>query len=294
MILLVEDNQDLRRAARLALEQAGFSVLEAADGLEALELQSRQPIDILITDLRLPNLDGDALARRLWLRQPSLPVLIMTSHVEDPSARLGGRAVLWLSKPFPLDALIEAARQLQENALVASSVGSIAKAAILNTTESDARVLEPTATGERRGQSLFWAMAAALVLVCAGLALYDRRAPSLPERLEVKVERGGKVEGLAPQGPLATPPESLTWNPLAGALAYSVTVQGVDRRIVFDRETPEPFLKLPPELGKQLRPNAAYYWRVEARDDQNRALASADAHFRIVKTATTSTTEALP
>ncbi len=87
-ILLVEDDAPVRLSTRLLLERHGFRVRETEDGTSALAaLAEPEPPALVLTDLMMPGLPGDALARRVRERHPGLPVLMMTGlHPDDPNA----------------------------------------------------------------------------------------------------------------------------------------------------------------------------------------------------------------
>ena len=70
-VLLVEDDSALRRYVEVTLQRAGYEVLSAADGLEAMKLALTSSVDIVITDAMMPNLSGHELGR--FLRNPQLP-----------------------------------------------------------------------------------------------------------------------------------------------------------------------------------------------------------------------------
>ena len=85
-VLLAEDDHAVRRATSRILRGAGYQVLEAGDGRSALALwrARAQEIDVLVADLRMPHLRGDALARAVRSDEPALPVVLMTGFGEDP------------------------------------------------------------------------------------------------------------------------------------------------------------------------------------------------------------------
>ncbi|WP_448582365.1 ATP-binding protein [Thermaurantiacus sp.] len=104
LLLLAEDEELLRSCARRGLEQAGYDVIAVADGAQAEAAFAANPaICALVSDVRMPGVDGVELARRLRARRPGLPVLLVSGYA-DASAReaLGGLDVAFLAKPFRL------------------------------------------------------------------------------------------------------------------------------------------------------------------------------------------------
>ncbi|PLX84137.1 MAG: hypothetical protein C0614_05225 [Desulfuromonas sp.] len=103
-VLVVDDQPGLRQMVRFALQLQGFVVIEAEDGVQALELLNRQQVSVLVTDWMMPNMDGLGLIRAV--RQASwgetLPIII-TSCFNDRTAKQVARetgALTWLKKPF--------------------------------------------------------------------------------------------------------------------------------------------------------------------------------------------------
>jgi DNA-binding response OmpR family regulator len=109
-ILLVDDEEDVRRMCRLALESDGSTVLEADDGVTALSLlQDRAGnLDLVITDLAMPRLSGEVVAEVVSIFFPDLPVLAMSG---DPGVI--DRRLPTLLKPFAIETLIEAAQLMR-------------------------------------------------------------------------------------------------------------------------------------------------------------------------------------
>jgi len=100
-ILLVDDDPDLLTVTGFALQQAGFLVVKAADGLEALDAFQREQPDLAVLDINLPKLNGFDLARKLRERS-KIPLIMLTARneEEDVVRALGIGADDYLSKPF--------------------------------------------------------------------------------------------------------------------------------------------------------------------------------------------------
>ncbi|MGH0035291.1 MAG: response regulator [Myxococcota bacterium] len=114
-ILLVEDEPRVRKLLGRALERQGHRVIAAARGDQALEMASRldRPVDLLVTDIVMPGMDGVALADALRQRWPETRVVFMSGHPERQGSgvvpRLPNDAAL-IQKPFRIDHLIRAVR----------------------------------------------------------------------------------------------------------------------------------------------------------------------------------------
>lgn len=104
-ILVVEDEAPNLRLISYFLEQQGYFVLQARDGLEAMELMRQFRVDIVLSDLRMPRMDGLALTRHILSRLPSTPVLVMTAYAGEDIKSLSELRVPVLNKPFRLDLL---------------------------------------------------------------------------------------------------------------------------------------------------------------------------------------------
>jgi two-component system cell cycle sensor histidine kinase/response regulator CckA len=107
---LVEDEERLQRSIKQLLERAGYVVLAASHGMEALRIVEEREgkIDLLLTDVGLPRLRGPDVAQRLADRRPEIKVLYMSGFGEDSlrpdeALRLAGR---FLQKPFRKDSLL--------------------------------------------------------------------------------------------------------------------------------------------------------------------------------------------
>jgi len=118
-LLLVESEPALRALVRTTLEQQGYVVLAAANGLDALELAGRHqaPIDLLITDLVMARLSGPELAQRLRELRPGIEVLFMSGHNDSRlfSRDVENGDVNLLAKPFTPGQLVNRVRALTEH-----------------------------------------------------------------------------------------------------------------------------------------------------------------------------------
>jgi DNA-binding NtrC family response regulator len=110
-ILVAEDEAMLRVIAVEMLEDAGFEVFQAADGEEALTLLKFNPgIVLLVSDIKMPRMDGYALVKAGLEFKPGLKVLMMTGYAEDPPPDLiREQQIEILRKPFNVDLLCQMA-----------------------------------------------------------------------------------------------------------------------------------------------------------------------------------------
>ena len=111
-VLLVEDEDMVRAVAERALVRQGYKVLTASDGEQGLEvLAGSEKIDLLISDVVMPNMDGPAMVARARRSHPHLPVLFMSGYAEEQLRKSIDIAnVAFLPKPFSVSQLAEAAR----------------------------------------------------------------------------------------------------------------------------------------------------------------------------------------
>jgi two-component system cell cycle sensor histidine kinase/response regulator CckA len=115
-ILVVEDDEAIRKAVRRILETAGYTVLPASTPMEAIELASNRqvPIHVLLTDVGLLGVTGPQLAKLLVADRPGLRMLYISGHSEAHSVPPGrvGPGTAFLQKPFTLEALLHEVREL--------------------------------------------------------------------------------------------------------------------------------------------------------------------------------------
>lgn len=112
-ILIVDDDPDILTVIQRLLETDGHKGVTAESGLKALELIMRDTFDLVISDLRMPSMDGIALLREIKTRKPHLPVILVTAYASNETAneslKLGAAAYLF--KPFKVKDLLDAVEQ---------------------------------------------------------------------------------------------------------------------------------------------------------------------------------------
>jgi two-component system, cell cycle sensor histidine kinase and response regulator CckA len=120
-VLLSEDEQDVREVAREFLESGGYTVIEAQNGAEALQLGTTHQgkIDLLITDMVMPGMRGQELAARLQQQRSDLRVLYMSGYSEHSAGdrRQGDQRMRLLTKPFSRSVLLRTVRELLNEGL---------------------------------------------------------------------------------------------------------------------------------------------------------------------------------
>lgn len=107
-ILVVDDNQDILYLLSFRLVSAGFSVLGATNGLEALEKLENYPIDVVLTDYQMPRMDGLELLSIARVKWPGLPVVIHSGGYDDMAHEATGQgAFAWIRKETEFTILVE-------------------------------------------------------------------------------------------------------------------------------------------------------------------------------------------
>lgn len=119
-ILVIDDSATIRQQVRLALSQAGFDVLEAADGVEGLEqLRAGAGIDAVICDVNMPRMGGiDMLEQCSKQNLPAVPVLMLTTEGQpaliQKAKQFGAKG--WIVKPFKPELLVAALKKVTQTA----------------------------------------------------------------------------------------------------------------------------------------------------------------------------------
>jgi two-component system chemotaxis response regulator CheY len=115
-ILSVDDSASMRQMVRLALGGAGYQVIEACDGRDALSKAQQNTVQMVLTDLNMPNMDGLTLIRELR-KLPSykgVPIIFLTTESDDgkrAEAKAAG-ATAWIVKPFKQEQLMGVVRKV--------------------------------------------------------------------------------------------------------------------------------------------------------------------------------------
>jgi len=148
-ILIVDDELNMRLVLTAMLKKEGYEIASAADGNEALSILKSGPIDVVITDLKMPNVDGMELLNHMNDKHPAIPVIIITAHgtVATAVEALKKGALDYITKPFDLDELKNViskamkTRTLKENELFLPSE-DIERAGIIGTSKSIKDIFE--------------------------------------------------------------------------------------------------------------------------------------------------------
>ncbi len=108
-VAFVDDDDDLRNANRQTLELAGFNVMPFADAMSALRFLTPDFAGVVVTDVRMPNIDGLELFRRLHALDADLPVILITGHGDIDMAveAIQEGAYDFIAKPYPADRLVQ-------------------------------------------------------------------------------------------------------------------------------------------------------------------------------------------
>ncbi len=114
--LVVDDSTSIRQMVAFTLKQAGFDVIEGAHGEDALKNVQGKPVDLVITDLNMPVMDGMTLIKNLRAKPlyKFTPILMLTTESQDAKKQEGkaAGATGWLVKPFDPDQLVATVRKV--------------------------------------------------------------------------------------------------------------------------------------------------------------------------------------
>ena len=115
-VLSVDDSPSIRQMIKLTLSGAGYNVLEAADGAQGLAEARRKPVDVIVTDLNMPVMDGLTFIRevRKLPAYVGVPILMLTTEsdaVKKSQAKAAG-ATGWITKPFQPQQLLDTLKKV--------------------------------------------------------------------------------------------------------------------------------------------------------------------------------------
>ena len=115
-ILIVDDSETVRQVLQLALGNAGYQVVEAEDGFDALAKLSGAQIDMLITDLNMPNMDGLELIKKVREegKHRFTPIVVLTTESSEEKKKAGREAGAsgWIVKPFKPEQLLKVVKMV--------------------------------------------------------------------------------------------------------------------------------------------------------------------------------------
>lgn len=115
-VLTVDDSPSVRQMVAATLRSAGYDVLEAADGREALALAQHAPVELVLTDHNMPSMDGLMLIRalRASVHGALVPIVMLTTESSDEMKAQGraAGATGWMTKPFDPARLLEVVRKV--------------------------------------------------------------------------------------------------------------------------------------------------------------------------------------
>ncbi|MBL4667161.1 MAG: response regulator [Sneathiella sp.] len=115
-ILAVDDSKTMRDMVSFTLKGAGYEVIEAADGLLALDTLDSHTVDLVITDINMPNMDGIDLVKALRKipTYSSTPILVLTTESDDSKKNEGREAGAtgWIVKPFEPEKLLKVVQKV--------------------------------------------------------------------------------------------------------------------------------------------------------------------------------------
>jgi two-component system chemotaxis response regulator CheY len=116
LIMLVDDSASLRQVVGIALKSAGYDVLEASDGRDALSKLKGQKVHLIVSDVNMPNMDGISMVKEIK-KLPNYkftPIMMLTTE-SDQGKKMQGKAAgakAWLVKPFQPPTLLDAVSKL--------------------------------------------------------------------------------------------------------------------------------------------------------------------------------------
>lgn len=115
-IMIVDDSASMRQVVGIALRDAGYDLIEASDGIEALKKLDGTKIHLIVSDINMPNMDGISFVKEVKQnpKYKFTPIIMLTTEVnqakKDAAKEAGAKA--WVNKPFQPKTLLEAISKL--------------------------------------------------------------------------------------------------------------------------------------------------------------------------------------
>ncbi len=156
-VLVVDDDPSMQRMLRNRLEREGYNVVTASDGDEAIDMIRNEVFNLVITDMKMPKVKGDDLARSITQFNPDIPVIVMTAYADvNDAVRLMQDGVFhYVTKPFDVEDLVGRVKKAVDKQRTTTEVKQV-RTKIMNRRKSDFIVgscpkIEELLTGERPG-----------------------------------------------------------------------------------------------------------------------------------------------
>ncbi len=115
-ILVVDDSAAIRQSTSFVLDQAGYAIVQAEDGMDGLAKMGEDKFDLIITDVNMPNLDGIGFTRKVrenadW---KFIPIVVLTTESQETKMKEGKEAGAtgWIVKPFNAEKLLGVVKKL--------------------------------------------------------------------------------------------------------------------------------------------------------------------------------------
>ncbi|MBX9703161.1 MAG: response regulator [Silvanigrellaceae bacterium] len=116
VIMIVDDALTVRNLAKFALSKGGYTILEAEDGVKGLALSQEQKIDLIISDLNMPNMNGLEMSKEIKSNSNTkhIPIFMLTTEASQEMALQGKEIgiIAWIVKPFVPDKLLAAVKKV--------------------------------------------------------------------------------------------------------------------------------------------------------------------------------------
>lgn len=283
MILLVDDNDDLREVTTELLEAMGHRVLEAERAEAAVRLFERHgsEIELLLSEIVLSGMDGIALADRLRVSKPSLGVLLVSTHDNhrDLRRRVQQGELAFLRKPYAAEELAIQIDEALSNSLRRQEARGLTKPKAFPTEPAapSSRVSRMRRVSKRR--PALWLSTAAGFVGLAALALVrfvSLQPPALPDQVPQSATRSLRIEPIAPKGEVLATPQELCWRPVDTASRYRASLSAVDDALLWQGVATRPTILLPEDVRARLLPRVVYFWQIDAFNQEGLRLSSSE------------------